>query len=58
MRDEPHRKPMDPADLRTLTAAAGGPDRIEGFCGLTPTGSAPGQTGPPPGTKSKKATRR
>ena len=40
VRDDPHRKPMDPADLQVLTAAAGGPDRIEAFCGLTPTGSA------------------
>ncbi|MEV4508291.1 hypothetical protein AB0K00_04965 [Dactylosporangium sp. NPDC049525] len=60
-RDDPHRKPMDPADLRALTAAAGGPERIEGYCGLTPTGPTPGppgQPGPPSGTKSKKAARR
>jgi hypothetical protein len=54
VRDDPHRKPMDAADLRALTAAAGGAERIEGFCGLTPTGSA--RPGPPSATKSKKAT--
>jgi hypothetical protein len=57
-RDDPQRKPMDPADLRALTAAAGGPDRIEAYCGLTPTGSAPGQHGQPSATKSKKPARR
>lgn len=54
-RTDPQRKPMDPADLRALTTAAGGADRIEGFCGLPPAPSAPGQHGPPSGTKSKKA---
>jgi hypothetical protein len=58
-RDDPNRKPMDPADLRALTAAAGGADRIEAFCGLAPSGPAPGhQQGPPSSTKSKKAGRR
>jgi hypothetical protein len=59
VRDDPRRKPMDPGDLRALTAAAGGPERIEQFCGLTPSGSAsaPGQHGPPSSTKSKKASR-
>ncbi|MEU0556121.1 hypothetical protein [Dactylosporangium sp. NPDC006015] len=44
VRDDPHRKPMDPEDLNVLTAAAGGADRIEAFCGLSPA---------PTGTKSK-----
>ena len=44
VRDNPHRKPMDPEDLRVLTVAAGGADRIEAFCGLSPA---------PSGTKSK-----
>ncbi|GAA3210566.1 hypothetical protein [Dactylosporangium siamense] len=61
VRDDPHRKPMDPADLRALTAAAGGPEHIERFCGLTPSGSAAvpsGPTGPPGASRSKKASRR
>lgn len=58
VRDNPHRKPMDPQDLQALTAAAGGSDRIEAFCGLAPTASAPAPHGPPSGTKSKKASRR
>ncbi|MDG6103386.1 hypothetical protein [Dactylosporangium aurantiacum] len=45
VRDDPHRDPMDPADLQALAAAAGGQDRIERFCGLTP--SAPGQPAQP-----------
>jgi hypothetical protein len=52
-RDDPQRKPMDPDDLRALTAAAGGADRIEGYCGLTPTGSPT----PRPGNPSKKPGR-
>ncbi|GAB3851247.1 hypothetical protein ACFPIJ_52855 [Dactylosporangium cerinum] len=58
VRDDPHRKPMDPADLRALTAAAGGPEHIERFCGLTPSSSAPVAPGPPAASKSKKASRR
>lgn len=58
VRDDPHRKPMDPADLGALTALAGGQERIEAFCGLTPSGSAPAPAGPPGAAKSKKATSR
>ncbi|MET7426542.1 hypothetical protein [Dactylosporangium sp. NPDC005555] len=50
IRDDPDRKPMDPADLQALTAAAGGADRIESFCGLapaTPATSRSAQPGPP-----------